>query len=75
MIDIIHQGSDLYLVFEFQDRDLKKHMDLLRERGIQALAPNVVKVSYSLDISNYISPSSHIANNYYLEFSIAILTE
>ena len=45
LIDIIHQGSDLYLVFEYQDRDLKKHMDMLKERGIKFLSPPIVKVS------------------------------
>lgn len=43
LLDIIHHGNDLYLVFEFLDHDLKKHMDALREKGIPFISPPVVK--------------------------------
>ena len=44
LMDIIHQGSDLYLVFEYQQYDLKKQMDLMKEKGIQCFNPSTVKV-------------------------------
>ncbi|KAA6393012.1 MAG: putative Cyclin-dependent kinase 1 [Streblomastix strix] len=43
LLDIIHQGSDLYLVFEFLEQDLKKYMDGLKQLGNPLMPPDLVK--------------------------------
>eukprot|EP00045_Choanoeca_perplexa_P022706 m.10658 g.10658 ORF g.10658 m.10658 type:complete len:292 (+) comp9643_c0_seq1:115-990(+) len=45
LIEVIHSENKLYLVFEYLDQDLKKHMDSARE----GLAPRLVK-SYMLQL-------------------------
>ena len=41
-MDVVHNDSKLYLVFEFLDLDLKRYMDSVKEEG---LSPAHVKVS------------------------------
>ncbi|KAH7827630.1 putative cell division control protein 2 [Monocercomonoides exilis] len=43
LLDIIHQGNDLYLVFEYLEQDLKKYMDKLKELGTPFLSANLVR--------------------------------
>ena len=77
LLDIIHQGTDLYLVFEYQEFDLKKQMDMLREKGTPCLPPYLVRVSsfFSLYIYSVILHFSHIQSNFWLECCIAIPIE
>lgn len=44
LLDIIHQESKLYLVFEFLDLDLKKYMDTVGNSP-EGLGPDMVRVS------------------------------
>ena len=48
--DVVHSEKRLYLVFEYLDLDLKKHMDC---------NPNFGRNHTLLKASNCISPSSH----------------
>jgi serine/threonine protein kinase len=52
LMDIIHHGNDLYLVFEYLDHDLKHHVDALREKGTPFLSPPVVKVWKVIFLNN-----------------------
>ncbi|KAJ4459628.1 putative Cyclin-dependent kinase A-1 [Paratrimastix pyriformis] len=40
LVDVIHAGTKLFLVFEFLDQDLKRHMDLL---GSAPMEPMLIK--------------------------------
>jgi serine/threonine protein kinase len=42
LLDVVHNDSKLYLVFEFLDLDLKRYMDSVKQTG---LTPRQVKVS------------------------------
>jgi len=42
LLDVVHNDSKLYLVFEFLDLDLKRYMDSVKEEGF---SPAHVKVS------------------------------
>ena len=42
LLDIIHNDTKLYLIFEYLDLDLKKYMDSTAPHG---LSPALVKVS------------------------------
>lgn len=44
LLDIIHQESKLYLVFEFLDLDLKKYMDNVAHSK-EGMGPDIVRVS------------------------------
>jgi len=48
LLDIIHQESKLYLVFEFLDLDLKKYMDNVGSTP-DGLGPDMVRVSRRVD--------------------------
>ncbi|KAK2947641.1 putative Cyclin-dependent kinase 1 [Blattamonas nauphoetae] len=43
LIDIIHQNNDLYIITEFCEHDLKKHMKAMEQVGQQFLHPDLVK--------------------------------
>lgn len=45
LLDIVHQESKLYLVFEFLDMDLKRYMDKVGAET-DGLGPEIVKVSF-----------------------------
>ena len=36
LIDVVHQDAKLYLVFEYLDLDLKRHMDNVKKEGFTA---------------------------------------
>ena len=43
LLDIVHQESKLYLVFEFLDMDLKRYMDKVGSET-DGMGPDIVKV-------------------------------
>ena len=61
LLDIVHQESKLYLVFEFLDMDLKRYMDKVGAET-DGLGPEIVKVSFLtlwLYITNWLCRNSH----------------
>jgi len=56
LLDVVHAGKKLYLVFEFLMQDLKKYLDSLREMLPHSLVKvrhfNVFLVSTSSDIDS-----------------------
>lgn len=56
LLDVVHAGKKLYLVFEFLMQDLKKYLDSVREMLPQSLVKvrhfNVFFVSTSSDIAS-----------------------
>jgi len=48
LLDVVHNDSKLYLVFEFLDLDLKRYMDSVKQEGF---SPLHVKVNPSLRFS------------------------
>jgi hypothetical protein len=48
LIDVVHNDSKLYLVFEFVDLDLKHYMDSVKGGEKGSLTPAHVKVQKSV---------------------------
>ena len=51
LLDVVHSEKKLYLVFEYLDLDLKKHMDTAPPSG---LSPQLVKVLIKHLIQHYL---------------------
>lgn len=51
LIDVVHNDSKLYLVFEFLDLDLKRYMDSVKQEGFTPL--HVKVISIFLDFMDY----------------------
>lgn len=51
LMNVLHEESKLYLVFEYLDLDLKKYMDNTSSSG---LSPRIVRVSFKTTLYNII---------------------
>lgn len=54
LLDVVHNDTKLYLVFEFLDLDLKRYMDMMKKEEEGGLSPIHVKVSIKLCNLSYI---------------------